>query len=120
MTSDAGGSTTTICQSYWAGHNVHFIQARLSRESLEAGLARSGRIIAIGDDGRVDVAVAGATVELWNHLPARLRRFVEHGKTDVVLRGHSAMAIGSYLFSVRDATDDDAICCTAHDPGDFT
>ncbi len=106
------------CNSYWPGHHVHFIQARLSRESVDEHPPRLGTLIGVDDNGVFDIDVGGDVVRLWNHLPRRLRSRLERGDTDVELRKHSVMAIGSSLFSIRDAGDDERIECVASGPVD--
>src|SRR5438309_1825098 len=54
------------CGSYDLGHDVHFIQVRLSREICASVVEN------VGDTGTI-VFNDGTTV--WNHDPERLRRF---------------------------------------------
>lgn len=87
------------CGSYTPGHDVHFIQARLSRESSPESRTT---IEAIDDDGTIHLA-DGTT--LWNHDPKRLRLVVEHFGPAATIRTRGVLALQSYLFCVAPTPD---------------
>jgi len=86
------------CGSYTPGHDVHYIQARKSRE---AGDRRSARIGSVEDNGTITFA-DGTT--LWNHDPARLRGLLAIHGSDVSLRAYGVMGLphdgSEYCFCV--------------------
>ena len=55
------------CGAYRYGHDMHFIQARLS---LEDGPGVTARIASVADDGTITFTDG---TRLWNHDPERLR-----------------------------------------------
>ena len=75
------------CGQYTPGHDVHYIQYRLSRRELPI---RETVIEAIADDGTITF-VDGST--LWNHDPARLRAIVEAHSAHVELRTQGVLAV---------------------------
>jgi hypothetical protein len=86
------------CGSYTPGHDVHYIQTRVSRA---AGERRAARIDAVHDDGTITLA-DGTT--LWNHDPTRLRGLLARHGSDVWLGAHGVMRLsrhgGDYCFCV--------------------
>ena len=86
------------CGSYTPGHDMHYIQARKSRE---AGERRPARIDSVDDDGTITFA-DGTT--LWNHDPARLQGLLAIHGSDVSLRAYGVMGLahdgGEYCFCV--------------------
>jgi hypothetical protein len=88
------------CGSYTPGHDMHYIQARLSRE---AGERRAARIASVDDDGTITFA-DGTT--LWNHDPVRLRGLLARHDSDVTLGTHGVMRLphdgSEYCFCVAD------------------
>lgn len=60
------------CESYRLGHRVHYIQARLSREETW----EDGRILAVSDDGWIDIETPIDLQHRWTHDPVRLRALV--------------------------------------------
>jgi hypothetical protein len=63
------------CGSYGYGHDVHYIQARLSRE---AGPGRAVTFSSVSDGGIITFTDGSS---LWNHDPARLRALASrHGR----------------------------------------
>jgi len=87
------------CGSYTYGHDVHYIQARLSSEAPP--LAATS-IVAIDDDGTITFA-NGTT--RWNHDPQRLRDIVARCGPDAELRSHGVLEVGSYVFTVSESPD---------------
>lgn len=84
------------CKKYTPGHQVHFIQARKSRE----GPAGEAKVIeAVDDDGTIRFT-DGTTK--WNHDARRVRALFEHAGPAARLRGFNVLAIGSYLVCVGD------------------
>ncbi len=93
------------CGSYTPGHDVHFIQVKLSSED---GLGEHCHVDCVEDDGTI---ILGGRRRLWNHDPSRLRRVLGAGGADhVYLGSRSLLRVGSshssyYCFSVSDAPD---------------
>jgi hypothetical protein len=96
----------TRCAMYTPGHQVHFIQAKLSWEG-DPLKYRSGTLVSVEDDGWITVEVDGAEVCVWNHEPARARHRIEAADGLVVLREPHVLATptanGNALFSISDA-----------------
>ena len=92
------------CGRYHRGHDVHFIQARLSRE--EVGRDEQRTIRDVADDGAITFT-DGTTV--WNHNPERLRPVLMHCGNAVVLGSYGVLRVpkdgGAYLFSVCSEPD---------------
>lgn len=91
------------CGAYRPGHDVHFIQARQSRES---GMGEPARIERVDDDGTIQF-VDGST--LWNHDPERLRAILDRHGNDVFVASHGLLRIsnegGTYLICVSKTPD---------------
>jgi hypothetical protein len=89
------------CGAYTPGHEVHYIQARISSRE---GPGTSARISAIDDDGTIHFA-DGTTK--WNHEPKRLRRAVDASGPGVLLCAHHVLRVphpgGAYCFCLGDA-----------------
>jgi hypothetical protein len=94
-----------ICGLYKPGHQVHFIQAKLSWQGDPAKY-RSGTLASVDDDGWITIDVDGETVRVWNHDPVRARRLIEASGGQVALRDPHILATrsatGNYLFSIAD------------------
>jgi len=95
------------CGYYWAGHEVHWIQALRSANDID-NRPLLGRLLDVGDDGTLTVEVGATIHRLWNHDPARLRSFVARNQDEVSYQpGWSALRTrasgGSYVFSVCQA-----------------
>ena len=91
------------CGSYHSGHEVHFIQARLSWE--KPGQAARAELVG---DGWVVVTVDGVETRWWTHDDAHVQRLIEETGGIAVLREHSVLAFerpGSASF-----------VCIAHEP----
>ena len=91
------------CGAYRPGHDVHFIQARLSWED---GPGEPRTIESVADDGTIKF---NDGTRLWNHDPARLCAILEiHGK-DVLLGTHGVLRVpngaGAYCVSVTEQRD---------------
>lgn len=88
------------CGSYRPGHEVHYIQARKSRE---AGPGTSATVTAVDDDGTIHFA-DGTTK--WHHEPRRLGRALELGGTGVQLCPFGLLRVpngdGAHIFCVGD------------------
>ena len=93
------------CALYTPGHQVHFIQGKLSWEG-DPLKYRSGTVVSVDDDGWITVEVDGAEVRVWNHEPARARHRIETAGGLVVLREPHVLAApsanGNALFSISD------------------
>jgi hypothetical protein len=91
------------CGSYRLGHDVHFIQARLSTED-GGGVART--IASVADDGTVTFTDG---TRLWNHDPARLRMIVDRYGVEVLVGSRGLLRVpngdGAHCFSVTDEPD---------------
>ena len=88
------------CGSYHAGHEVHWIQARLSRESPPIGEGRA----TVTDDGWITIELDdGQTTRAWTHDPAWLTHLFGGPSGPVVRRPASVLAVsGSHLVSIGD------------------
>ena len=96
------------CSRYVPGHEVHYIQSRISLE--EPGLVERGRVEAIGE--LISVRVGGELRRYWNHDLTRFARAIELFGPDVTLQERwSLLKVphpgGSYCFSIRRLTDDE-------------
>ena len=79
------------CGSYLVGHEVHWIQARLSDEPPAA--ERAARVDA---NGWVTVQLdAGDGRRVWTHDPVRLAALLARTAGRAVLRSHSVLAVPS-------------------------
>jgi hypothetical protein len=90
------------CGKYKLGHDVHFIQARLSWEQPKV---RDVVIESVEDDGTIRFTDQTTT---WNHDPERLRALVAQHGVRAELRVQGILGLpheggSSYLFSVSDA-----------------
>jgi hypothetical protein len=91
------------CGSYRRGHDVHFIQARLTWE-----LSRDEHCTVrnVADDGTITFT-SGATV--WNHDPERLRTILAQHGSGVLMSSYGVLRVphdgGGYCFSVSSDPD---------------
>ncbi len=87
------------CALYVAGHSVHWVQALGSgrrREEHLPGLLRS-----LGQDGRLEVELAGERVALRTHDPERLQELAGRWGPEVTYhRRFALLSLHSYLVSV--------------------
>jgi len=74
----------TTCALYTPGHQVHFIQARLSAED-DPVHRRMGKLLALDDNGWITVDVDGELLRFWNHDPGRARACFATSSGNVVL-----------------------------------
>jgi hypothetical protein len=110
-----------FCGLYLPGHDVHWIQARLSSEQLSRCPSAPGHLLEVQTDGIVVVEVDGEVRRLWNHdtdrveqLAARNGGEISHQPGFGLLR--TASDRGSYLFCVADAGRRDLRTCPTHPP----
>ena len=95
--------TPRRCGQYTPGHDVHYIQARLSSEHPPQ---REAVIEDIADDGTITFA-DGST--LWNHDPVRLRAIVQADGARVDVRSYGVLHVphatggGGFLVCVAEA-----------------
>ena len=95
--------TPRRCGQYTPGHDVHYIQARLSSEHPPR---REAVIEDIADDGTITFA-DGPT--LWNHDPVRLRAIVQADGARVDVRSYGVLHVphatggGGFLVCVAEA-----------------
>jgi hypothetical protein len=87
------------CKKYKPGHQVHFIQSRLS---LRGPAGVPVVIEAVDDDGTI--RFTGGTTK-WNHDVRRVQALFEHVGPNARLRGYNVLAIGTYLVCVSDGPD---------------
>jgi len=110
------------CGMYFAGHDVHWVQALRAGNDPDA--ARDpGQVVAIGDDGTVTLDVAGREERFWAHDPERFAHQAGRagGAVIVVRRWHlviAPMRTGAAMFSVGDP-DDHAVCPAEPPTGDL-
>ena len=109
------------CGLYLPGHDVHWIQAKLSREKRDQRPTRPGQLIKTDPDGLVVVEVEGVVYRLWNHDPLRMERLVARNRGSVsyqpgagLLRTESVL--GNFLFCVADADDPELRECPSTPP----
>ena len=95
--------TLRRCGQYTPGHDVHYIQARLSSEHAPR---REAVIEDIADDGTITFA-DGST--FWNHDPVRLRAIVQADGARVDVRSYGVLKVphatggGGFLVCVAEA-----------------
>ena len=91
------------CGNYREGHDVHFIQVRLS---LADGVGKACTIESVSDDGTI--ALSDGT-HLWNHDPSRLRAIISRFGNAVRLGTYGVLRVphpgGELCFSVREGPD---------------
>jgi hypothetical protein len=92
-----------VCGAYRVGHDMHFIQARLSTED-GPGVARIVKSVA--DDGTITFTDG---TQCWNHDPARLRTIIDSCGADVMRGTHGVLRVpnanGAYCISVTEEPD---------------
>lgn len=66
------------CQSWGAGHRVHWIQGMRSNDSEQPGSYVACEVIDADDEGWFTVVITetGEHLRLWNHVPDRVRGLV--------------------------------------------
>lgn len=110
------------CGYYWAGHEVHMIQALRSVNDMDSR-PLLGRVLNVEDDGTLVVEVESTVHYLWNHDPERLRLLVAQNDGAVtyqprwsVLRTRSSES-SSHAFSVAKRTAPERRSCPETVPG---
>ena len=88
------------CGAYTPGHEVHFIQFKLSSRE---GPGTPATVTAVDDDGTIHFS-DGTTK--WNHEPRRLRQAIEHSGGDVLLGAQHVLKVpngeSAYWFCLGD------------------
>ena len=97
----------TLCQSYRAGHQTHWVMWKRHRGEVEPGV-----VLGFEEDLVVVRCADGTTRRWWHHQPLRLRAAVEAFGTDVeLIPGLPALVCSGYWFSCRDGAPDDTSSC---------
>jgi hypothetical protein len=109
------------CGLYLRGHDVHWIQAKLSAQQRSERPFRPGHLVGVQSDGLVIVEVDDVLHRLWNHDPQRLKRLVARNRGVVSYQPglgllRTASSGGSYLFCVADADNPDVRACPNSPP----
>jgi hypothetical protein len=65
------------CGSYGPGHQMHWIQAKKSHEDRQP--IHKVRIVAVHDDGQVEIEGHDLKLTLWYHDPDQLRSALRFG-----------------------------------------
>ena len=109
------------CGLYLRGHDVHWIQAKLSVQQQSERPFRPGHLLDVQSDGVVIVEVDDVLHRLWNHDTHRMKHLVARNRGVVtyqpgfgLLRTRSSE--GSYLFCVADADSPDLGSCPDSPP----
>jgi hypothetical protein len=109
------------CGLYVPGHDVHWIQAKLSVERESERPIVPGHLLRAKPDGLVTIEVQGVVHRLWNHdidrmkgLVARNRGAISYQPGFALLR--TASPDGSYLFCVADADRGELRACPTSGP----
>ncbi len=104
------------CGLYLRGHDVHWIQAKLSVQQRSERPSRSGHLLDVQSDGLVVIEVQGVLHRLWNHDTDPMKHSADSSRGTVsyqpgfgLLRTKSAE--GSYLFCVADENSPDLRPC---------
>ncbi len=75
------------CGSYLLGHEVHYIQANLSRREA----ATPGHVT-VGQDGWITIETDDGQLRRWTHHPAQLQHLIDEHGPDVQVRAHGLLA----------------------------
>ena len=109
------------CGLYLPGHDVHWIQAKLSVKR-DAPLPEAGHLLEVRTDGVLFVEMQGAVYRLWHHDPARLELRVKVNKGRITYQSRfgllrTSAGPGSHaLFCVADADASDRRSCPTSPP----
>lgn len=109
------------CGLYLRGHDVHWIQAKLSVEQQSERPSRPGHLLNLQSDGLVVIEVHGVLQRLWNHDTNRMKSLVARNRGAVSYQPgfgllRTASAEGSYLFCVVNADSPDLRPCPDRPP----
>jgi hypothetical protein len=80
---------THRCGLYSPGHDVHWIQAKLSARAAadpsasRAGMWAHGHLLEVCRNGFLSIEVDGRVRRLWNHDPDRLEQVVAHNLGEI-------------------------------------
>lgn len=98
----------TRCQSWAAGHRVHWVQGLRAANSSDTDPYVDCRVTDASDDGRFTVVVTATGEELhyWNHDPFRVRSLVGRSNLQInrrwsILRERTSGGGGSGHVSIR-------------------
>lgn len=111
----------THCGLYLPGHDVHWIQAKVSLKG-DAIPPEPGHVLQVRSDGLLIVEVQGSVHRLWNHDPDRLELLVSANGGRVTYQpGFSLLRTaseegGRYLFCVAAADAPDRRPCPEGPP----
>jgi hypothetical protein len=96
------------CGSYGPGHLMHWIQGKKSHEDGQAIIRV--KVVAVHDDGRVEIEGDDVKLTLWHHDPDRLRSaLIFGGRAEWKPRFHVLYVISSGSFNL--ATVDEVEPC---------
>src|SRR4051794_1819564 len=91
MNADVGGVRAVpparMCGAYRVGHDMHFIQARLSTED---GVGVAHTVESVADDGMITFADG---TQCWNHDPERLRMIIALCGADAIWGTHGVLRV---------------------------
>lgn len=109
------------CGLYLRGHDVHWIQAKISDREQGERPIMSGHLLEVRSEGLVIVEVQGSIYRLWNHDTDRMRVLVAGNAGEISYQPgfgllRTASASGSYLFCVADADSPDLRPCPTSPP----
>lgn len=114
------GGAAFHCGLYLPGHDVHYIQSRLSEEP-ETDLPVSAQLLEVRPDGLVLVEVDDGVRRLWSHDPGNLALLV--ARNDGVISYQPGFGLlrtprkdGSYLFYAVDANSSERQPCPERPP----
>jgi hypothetical protein len=97
----------TLCQTYRAGHQTHWIMWKRHRGEVEPGV-----VLGFEEDLVVVRCADGTTRRWWHHQPLRLRAAVEAFGTDVeLIPGLPALVCSGYWFYCREGAPDATSGC---------
>jgi len=95
----------TLCGSFHAGHDIHWIQALRAKDVPEKGEVTGEGWASVDSEGWITISLDdGRTERRWNHDPTRLAKALEAHGSRVLLRTLSVLGVphegGRYIFSV--------------------
>lgn len=115
------------CGLYLPGHDVHWIQAKLSWSETpdpRTGAPKMrvpGQLLEVRPDGFLIVEIEGSLRRLWNHDSDRLATLVARNDGAILHQPGWGLLLtkseqGNYLFCVADANDPDLRPCPSEPP----